>query len=147
MARSAPVSVRLDPEAFAAAQELARRTARPLGAVVRELAAEALRMRQHPGIVFGGPPFDRRARVEGTGLDVWEAIAVYRSYGEDAAQTLRHLEHLSPRQLDAALRYARAHPDEIDRLIAENEAPAEAWERRYPHLAPLQAPQSERLPE
>jgi len=51
MRRSVPVSVRLSQETYRLARELARRTSRPLSAVVSELAEEALRIRRHPGIV------------------------------------------------------------------------------------------------
>lgn len=94
MPRSVPVSVRLSQETYLLAGELARRTSRPLSAVVSELAEEALRVRRHPGIAFAGPPGDRRARVEGTGLDVWEVVAVHRACQEDIESTQRVLEHL-----------------------------------------------------
>lgn len=138
MPKSVPVSVRLDPETFRAAQEVARRTSRPLSSVVSELAAEALKMRRHAGIIFAGPPGDRRARVAGTGLDVWEMITVYRSCKEDTQKTLQLLEHVSARELESALRYYRAYPKEIDVLIAENEQPAKEWGRLYPHISPAQ---------
>jgi len=32
------------------------------------------------------------------------------------------------------VQYARAYPEELDALIAENERPREEWERLYPHL-------------
>lgn len=134
MRRSVPVSVRLSQETYRLARELARRTSRPLSAVVSELAEEALRIRRHPGIVFGGPPGDRRARVEGTGLDVWEVVAVYRACQEDVERTRQVLEHLSSRAIEAAVQYARAYPEELDALIAENERSREEWERLYPHL-------------
>ncbi len=139
MAKSVPVSVRLDHETFKAARELARRTSRPLSRVVSELAEEALRMRRYPGIVFAGPPGDRRARIEGTGLEVWEVIAMHRSCGENPEQTLKRLEHISARQLEVSLRYAGAHRSEIDALISENERSQEEWERLYPHLASTQS--------
>lgn len=140
MPKSIPVSVRLSRTAYDMIRELARRTGRPIGRVVRELTEEALRQRAHPGIVFAGPPGDRRARVEGTGLDVWEVVVVYRACGEDLASTCRVLEHLTPRQVEAALRYYRAYPEEIEALIAENDRTREEWERLYPHLLPHDAP-------
>lgn len=91
-------------------------------------------MRRHPGIVFAGPPGSRRARVEGSGLDAWEVISVFRDCGEDAHRTLRILTHLTPRQLEAAVRYANAFPEEIESLIAENRRPIEEWQRLYPHV-------------
>ncbi len=135
MPKSVPVSVRLSQETYRLARELARRTSRPLGTIVSELTEEALRSRRHPGIVFAGPPGDRRARVEGTGLDVWEVIAVHRACGEDVERTRNVLQHLSNRQIEAALRYARGYLEEINDLIAENERSREEWERLYPHLA------------
>ncbi len=91
-------------------------------------------MRRHPGIVFSGPPGDREARVEGTGLEVWQVISVYRDCKEDVDQTLKILSHLSARQVEAALSYYQSYPEEINRLIAENERPAEEWQRLYPHV-------------
>ncbi len=137
MPKSTPVSVRLKPETFQAAKELARRTSRPLGSIVSELAEEALRMRGHPGIVFSGPAGEREARVEGTGLEVWEVISVYRDCKEDVKRTLKILTHLSARQVEGALRYYRSYPEEIDRLIAENERPMEEWQRLYPHIGTI----------
>ncbi len=124
----------LEQETFDAAKELARGSSRPLGAVVSELASEALRMRRFPGIVFAGPPGRRRARVEGSGLDVWEVMTVYRDVGRDVEKTREVLQHLTVRQVDAALRYARAYPEEIEARIAENERPIEEWLRLYPHI-------------
>jgi len=135
MPRSVPISVRLDQETYRLARELARRASRPLSSVVSELAEEALRVRRHPGVTFAGPQGDRRARIEGTGLDVWEVIVVHRANREDIERTRQVLEHLTLRQVEAALRYYREYPQEIDALIAENERSREEWERLYPHLA------------
>ncbi|MGQ0549863.1 MAG: hypothetical protein ACT4PY_09395 [Armatimonadota bacterium] len=134
-AKTQGVTVRLSRAAMESFKDLARRTSRSLGSVVGEAAEEALRMRQHPGIVFAGPVGDRRARLEG-GPDVWEVVAVHLEGGEDKARTLRVLTHLIPGQLDVALQYSHAHSEEIDRLIAENERPIDEWQRLYPHLAP-----------
>lgn len=134
-AKTQGVTVRLSRAAMESFKDLARRTSRSLGSMIGEMAEEALRTRQHPGIVFAGPVGDRRARLEG-GPDVWEVVAVHRGGGEDKARTLRVLSHLMPGQLDVALQYRRAHSEEIDRLIAENERPIEEWQRLYPHLAP-----------
>lgn len=135
MPKSVPVSVRLPRDLFETARELATRTRRSLGSVVGELVEEAVRMRRFPGIVFAGPPGDRRARVEGSGLDVWEVVAVWRSCGESVERTLGVLQHLTPRQVEAALRYYRAYPGEIEALIRENERPQEEWARLYPAVA------------
>ncbi|MDQ7839583.1 MAG: hypothetical protein RDU83_00990 [bacterium] len=137
MLKSTPVSIRLRPETYRMAVEMARRTSRSLSAVLSELTEEALRTRRYAGIAFAGAPGERRARIEGAGLDVWEIVAVHKACGEDTQRTLQILEHLSPRQVEAALRYSRAYPEEIEALVAENERSPDEWERLYPHLTPL----------
>ncbi|MGH2397106.1 MAG: hypothetical protein ACRDFW_08980 [bacterium] len=135
-AKAESVTVRLGPVALQAFKDLARRTSRSLGSVVSEAAEEAVRMRQHPGIVFAGPPGNRRARLE-SGPDVWEVAAFFKMAGEDMTRTQEMLNHLTPGQVEAALRYYRTQRNEIDGLIAENERPIEEWQRLYPHLIPV----------
>ncbi len=89
--KSTPLSIRLSRESYEAAREIARQTSRPLGSIVSELAEEAIRMRRFPGIVFAGPPGNRRARIAGTGPDIWEVVLTHRSCGENAEQTLQVL--------------------------------------------------------
>jgi uncharacterized protein (DUF433 family) len=86
-----------------------------------ELLAEAIKMRRCPGIVFADGPAGRRARIAGTGLDVWEVIATYQSVGREIARVRQAYHWLSDPQLRAALGYYAAYPDEIDRRIALNE--------------------------
>src|SRR5215471_21043321 len=54
---------------------------RDFSATANELLSEALKMRRCPGILFADGATGRRARIAGTGLDVWEVIATYRSLG------------------------------------------------------------------
>jgi len=57
-------------------QEIERTSrGRDFSAAAIELLNEALKMRRCPGILFADGPTGRRARVAGTGLDVWEVIA------------------------------------------------------------------------
>lgn len=78
-------------------------------------------MRRVPGIIFADGPVGRRARVAGTGLDVFEVINIYRSCGEDRAATAEALDSLTPEQLQAAFDYYAAFPKEIDKRLAEDE--------------------------
>lgn len=78
-------------------------------------------MRRCPGVTFGGGPTGRRARILGTGLDVWELIATYKSLGRNLTRLRKAYPWLSDAQLRAALGYYAAYPDEIDRRIALNE--------------------------
>ena len=117
--------------------EEARRTRRTKGAVVEALAEEALRTRRFPGIAFRGSDWNRRPWVIGTALDVWEIVAVSRSYetpGEMAAAT-----DLAESQIRLALAYYAEFPAEIDAAIAENERPLAELQRQYPTIDTIDA--------
>lgn len=114
-------SLRLPKEIAKAIEELAEVSAQDFSAAAIELLTEALKMRRCPGIVFADGPTGRRARIAGTGLDVWEVIAIYRSVGRKVARLRQAYPWLSEPQLRAALGYYAAYPKEIERRIALNE--------------------------
>lgn len=91
-------------------------------AVANELLEEALKMRRCPGIIFSQGITGRRARVAGTGVEVWEVVYEYQIVGKDVEALKKALPHLTERQLIAALNYYRAYPEEINELIQSNEA-------------------------
>ena len=64
-----------------------------------------------------------RARLLGTGKDVWEVIAVVRDNGGDAAESARYLE-IPLGLVQAAIAYYGAYTDEIDQQIQANEQEA-----------------------
>jgi len=78
------------------------------------------RLDEHPLIHFADGSAGRRARLAGTGKDVWEVIAAVRGNGGDAAETARYLE-LSLGLVQAAITYYGAHQSEIDDWIEANE--------------------------
>lgn len=86
---------------------------------------------------FRGPEHDKRAWVVGTGLDVWEMIQDYQAMGRE-----RFLEEseIPEEALDLALAYYDAHPEEVDRAIAENHRLPEEWGKLYPHVKPASNP-------
>ncbi len=91
-------------------------------------------MRRCPGILLAEGTGGRRARVAGTGIEVWEVIATYKSVKEDFKRLQRAYHWLSGEQLKAALGYYTIYPQEIDRLIEQNER----WnERRSKTVIPL----------
>lgn len=103
-------------------RERRRHGRRDLSEEVLELLDEALRMRRCPGIIFVTGPAGRRAVVAGTGVDVWEVIAGWKSLGEDWEQLRSSHAQLTETQLRAALSYYSLYPDEIDeRLELEEE--------------------------
>lgn len=79
-------------------------------------------MRRCPGVVFAEGVTGRRARVAGTGVEVWEVVYEYQIVGKDEKALRKALPHLMERQITAALNYYRAYPEEIDELIGSNEA-------------------------
>jgi uncharacterized protein (DUF433 family) len=80
-------------------------------------------MDEHPLVRFAEGPAGRRARILGTGKDVWEVIAVVRDNGGDVAEAARYLE-MSLGLVQAAVIYYGAYPDEIDQWIDLNEQEA-----------------------
>ena len=131
-------------------QEEIEREMRLRGATFSEVASsllrEAVRMRRVPGIVFMDGPVGRRASIAGTGLDVWEVIATFRSVGEDRERLRASYGWLSERQLFAALAYFGFYPDEIDARIEEEEywTPEKLY-GEFPYLRPRVAPFSGEL--
>lgn len=92
-------------------------------------------MEEFRGIVFRDGPTGRRAALSG-GPDVWELMLTLKSgkaHGEEAITTAAELLNLTDSQVQAAVRYYGAFPDEIDRRIALNTADADeaeaAWQR------------------
>lgn len=116
--RVQPTTLRILPETRAAIEEIVRRTGRDFSSVANEMLDEAVRMRRIPGIVFADGPWGRRARVAGTGIDVFEVIRTFREVGEDWERLKAAYHWLSELQVRAALAYAKAYPEEIERRLS-----------------------------
>jgi uncharacterized protein (DUF433 family) len=86
-------------------------------------------MRKCPGIVFVDGPAGRRARIEGTGIDVWELISAYQELKNDLNALKEAFHWLTDRQIMAAIGYAKTYPDEIKKLIEINRA----WSKKKAH--------------
>src|SRR6266542_6061174 len=114
-AKAAPFSIRLRAEDNRFVKEEARRLQRSRGTLVEAYTAEAIRTRRYPGIGFRGDDERRRAWVVGTGLDVWELIALLNEHGSERALAEEH--GLTPGQIRIARAYYDEFPDEIDELI------------------------------
>ncbi len=128
-------SVRLPEDLVGTVRAWAGERGAAFSEVLRELLEEAIKMRRCPGIVFGDGPSGRRARIAGTGIEVWEVIAAYKSVGEDFGRLRAAYHWLSEAQLRAALGYYAAYPQEVDRLIERNAAwTPERLRAEYPGL-------------
>jgi uncharacterized protein (DUF433 family) len=89
--------------------------------VAERFLEEALRLVDHPGIVFMDGPAGRRPGIVGSGLDVWEVVETIRAHHGSVAETAEYLETPEAR-VRVAARYYAAFPVEIDDWIAANQA-------------------------
>lgn len=129
-------SLRIPDEVAKTIQDEAESSGRDFSTVANELLAEAVKLKRCPGIVFADGPSGRRAVIAGTGLDVWEVVATYKSLDRDDARLRQAYHWLSEPQLRSALSYFRLYPEEIERQIARNEAwTKEQLADRHPPLA------------
>jgi hypothetical protein len=117
-----------------------------LSSAANRLVDEALRMSEHPGIVFRPGPTGRRAGLVG-GPDVWEVVRAVKSarahepdLAEDDLLTLiAENTGIPGRLIRVAVRYWASYPDEVDAEIAAAEAADDAaegaWRRERQLLA------------
>lgn len=121
-----PISTRYPTETLERLELRARGEGSSRSALIQRYVVEGLEMDEHPGIVFRSGPAGRRAGLPG-GADVWEVVAVHRSF-DDVERTAEWLDQPAS-AIEAALGYYRAHQQEIDDWIRRNEEAAEAAER------------------
>src|SRR4030042_3306525 len=105
-------SIRIDKKTLSDVESLLHTKKETFSSLTSELIAEAVKMRKCPGIVFVDGATGRRARIEGTGLDVWELISTYQELNNDLAALKEVFHWLTDRQIMAAVGYARAFPVE-----------------------------------
>lgn len=141
MASAQPFSMRLAAATLDRLDRQARSRGESKTRVGERLIDEGLRMAEHPGIVFRDGPAGRRAALAG-GPDVWEVIASLQSAqekGEAAIAALIELRVVTRAQIETAIRYYGAYPDEIDSRIRQNLETADreyaAWKRAQDALA------------
>ena len=128
-------SLRLPAETMKEIEQMAKETGQDFSNVTKDLLQEAIKMRRCPGILFAEGIGGRRARVAGTGIEVWEVIAAYKTMKEDFKRLQKAYHWLSAEQLKAALGYYAVYPQEIDRLIQQNEQWSDEKVReRYPFI-------------
>jgi uncharacterized protein (DUF433 family) len=88
-----------------------------------EVVSEAEKMRRVPGIFFVTDVGERQPWIKGTGLEVVEIIQVYKDVDWELDHLRASFEWLSEEQIQAALDYYAAFPDEVNaKLIDDVEA-------------------------
>ncbi|MGE3267734.1 MAG: CopG family ribbon-helix-helix protein [Chloroflexota bacterium] len=114
------VSLRLPDETAARLQKIARRTGRSVSEVGARSIEEWLRQNEFADIEFREFQGQRLACLKGD-MRIWKIIMVARDYDFDLEKTAAHFAWPVGR-VQAALNYYRAYPEEIDQIIAENDA-------------------------
>jgi len=114
-----PLSLRLSEAAIEQLVERARRVGTRPRTLAQRYVEEGLRMDEHPLVRFVDGPAGRRARLVGSGKDVWEVVSVVRENDGDVRAAADYLE-LSLGLAQAAVTYYGAYPDEIDGWIELN---------------------------
>jgi hypothetical protein len=147
MNKRAATPVRFDPTvAERLSSFVAANPGMSLSSAANRLVDEALRMSEHPGIVFRPGPTGRRASLV-AGPDVWETVRAVKSarahepdLAEDDLLTLVAENTGVPvRHIRVAVRYWASYPEDIEAEItaaeaAENAA-GDAWRRERELLA------------
>ena len=134
--RAIQKSLRIPQRTVKEIEQLARESERDFSSIANALLAEAIKMRHCPGIIFAEGVTGRRARVAGTGLEVWEVISTFKGVNRDFKRLKKGYHWLTEQQLKAAIGYYEAYRDEIDLQIKRNESwSKEALLKRYPFLS------------
>lgn len=80
---------------------------------------EAVRMADHPGIVFREGPAGRRAALAGTRLDVWAVVETVLAEKGNIQRAAKYFK-MPPLVIQAAVDYYADYKDEIDAWIDSN---------------------------
>ncbi|MBI4710171.1 MAG: DUF433 domain-containing protein [Nitrospirae bacterium] len=129
-------SIRIQEKTLKQVENIARESGREFSAVANALLEEAVKMQRCPGIIFTEGTSGRRARIAGTGIEVWEIIAAYKGVDRDINRLREAYHWLAEQQLRSAVGYYKAYPEEINRLIKQNEElTREVVYKKYPFLS------------
>ena len=129
-------SIRLPEEAVKDIEALASVTGKDFSGVARDLLIEAVKMRRCPGITFADGPTGRRARIAGSGIDIWEFVAMFKGLGENYDKLKKTYHWLTEQQIRSAFSYYALYPDEIEEKTASNkDITQEQVFKRFPFLA------------
>ncbi len=128
-------SLRIPEEIIKEIEDLATAEGKGFTTVANELLEEAIKVHRCPGIVFTEGTSGKRARIAGTGIEVWEVIATYKSVDSKLKRLGKTYHWLTEQQLKYAIGYYSLYREEIETLIKENEKwTSEEVRKRYPVL-------------
>jgi hypothetical protein len=96
-------------------------------ALLDQLIVEGIDQLNYPGVIFRGPPHDRRPALA-AGPDIWEVVARLQELDGTEERRITMLSEesdLHSRLIRIALDYAADHAGEITERISRNRAMAE----------------------
>lgn len=125
------VTLRLPDEDVEDIRRIAQRERRSVSEVTARIVDEWLRQSRFPQIEFRSINGERVACLKGR-LEIWQVILVARRY-EALEPAAEHLG-LSPEQVQAALHYYQAYPQEIDFALEENAGGLARLKRLFPGI-------------
>ena len=129
-------SFRIPEQIIKEINEIVKESKKDFTTIANKLLEEAIKAYHCPGIVFTEGVSGRRARIAGTGIEVWEIIATYHSVGKDFKRLRKAYHWLLEQQIRSAIGYYNLYKEEIHTLIAENENwTPEQIKKKYPSLA------------
>ena len=104
-------SIRIQEKTLKEIEQIDRDTGKEFSVVANELLDEAVRMQRCPGIIFTEGTTGRRARIAGTGIEVWEVIATYKGVDEDLNRLQKAYHWLTEQPLRSAIGYYNTYPE------------------------------------
>jgi uncharacterized protein (DUF433 family) len=134
-APSTVISMRLPMASGDRLKRMANRYGWTLSDASARLVEEGLRRSEFAFIDFRDSAVGRQACIQGSSLAVWEVIFLLQSYKDDIAAVAKHLGWAKAK-VQAAVSYAEAFPDEVNRALEENRAmDFTALKRMLPQIA------------
>jgi uncharacterized protein (DUF433 family) len=127
-------SFRFDPSTLERLEQRSRETGLTQTALVERYVDEGLRRDRHSDIVFVDEPAGRRARLAGTGLDVWEIVETVQDNGGSTREASLYLG-VPERHVIAGMSYYADFRYEIDAWIRSNAQLFEQDEARMRRIA------------
>lgn len=129
-------SIRIPEDILEEITELVKDSKKDFTTVTTELLEEAIRAHRCPGIIFTEGVSGKRARIAGTGMEVWEVIATYKSVSKDLKRLNNAYHWLTEQQIESAITYYNLYVKEIDNLIDENEGwTSDRIKKKHPFLS------------
>src|SRR5437588_7859446 len=112
MSKTVTLSVKLSAEEQKDLNDLSRFKGTPPTALGAQFIAEGLRTARFPGIEFRNTPLGRMAYLKNSRLSIWLLRALVHQTG--SVTKLAELLDRSAVQLEGALLYAKAFPEELE---------------------------------